>query len=81
MAELVVVDNGPGIAPEQREHALQRFGRLDSSRSQPGNGLGLPLAAAIIRRHGGSLALEDASHGAAGLRVTLSLPCSPPPLR
>lgn len=81
MAQLVVVDNGPGIAPEQREHALQRFGRLDSSRSLPGNGLGLPLAAAIIRRHGGSLALEDASHGVAGLRVTFSLPCSPPPLR
>jgi len=73
-AELGVLDSGPGIPPEQRERALQRFGRLDASRSLPGNGLGLPLAAAIIRRHGGSLTLSEAGPGVPGLLVTVSLP-------
>lgn len=71
---LDVLDDGPGIPGEQRERALQRFGRLDASRSLPGNGLGLPLAAAIIRRHGGSLTLGDAGLGAGGLRVQVRLP-------
>lgn len=75
VAELVVSDSGPGIAPEQRDRALQRFGRLDASRSQPGNGLGLPLAAAIVRRHGGSLLLDSTAPDAAGLKVILRLPC------
>jgi signal transduction histidine kinase len=74
MVELTVLDDGPGIPPEQRERALQRFGRLDASRSLPGNGLGLPLAAAIFRRHGGSLSLDAAGAGAPGLRVTVQLP-------
>jgi signal transduction histidine kinase len=76
LAALEVLDTGPGIPPEQRERALQRFGRLDASRSLPGNGLGLPLAAAIIRRHGGSVTLEEAGSGVSGLRVTVRLPGS-----
>ncbi len=75
VAELMVLDSGPGIPPEQHERALQRFGRLDASRSRPGNGLGLPLAAAIVRRHGGSLNLDSAVPAAPGLKVTLRLPC------
>lgn len=76
LAELEVLDTGPGIPPEHRERALQRFGRLDASRSLPGNGLGLPLAAAIIRRHGGSVTLDEAGSGVSGLRVTVRLPGS-----
>ena len=48
---LVVADNGPGIAPEDRERVTQRFVRLESSRNSPGTGLGLSLAAAVARLH------------------------------
>ena len=69
--EIAVADRGPGIAPQDRERALRRFVRLDSSRSQPGTGLGLSLVAAVARLHGGSLRLED---NAPGLKVVLVLP-------
>ncbi len=60
---IVVADNGPGIAPNERQKVLQRFYRLDRSRSLPGNGLGLPIVAAIARLHDGRLVLEDAMPG------------------
>lgn len=66
-----VADNGPGIAPADRDRALRRFGRLDASRSRSGHGLGLPLAAAVARLHRGTLTLGDA---APGLLVTMTLP-------
>nr|WP_284701175.1 HAMP domain-containing sensor histidine kinase [Rhodoplanes tepidamans] len=69
--ELAVADRGPGIAPEDRARVLERFVRLEKSRSKPGSGLGLSLASAIARLHGGELRLED---NAPGLRVVLSLP-------
>jgi signal transduction histidine kinase len=69
--EIAVADCGRGIAPEERERALQRFVRLEKSRSQPGAGLGLSLVAAVARMHGGSVRLED---NAPGLRAVLSLP-------
>ncbi len=65
---VVVADNGPGIPPEQREKALQRFTRLEVSRTAPGSGLGLALVAAIARLHNAPLKLED---NAPGLRATL----------
>ena len=74
-AEIVVADHGPGIAPADRERALKRFVRLESSRSLPGSGLGLSLAAAVARLHGGSLRLED---NAPGLRVVIALPLAAP---
>ena len=45
--------------------------RLESSRSQPGSGLGLSLAAAVARLHGGELRLED---NRPGLRAVIDLP-------
>ncbi|CAL8970759.1 Sensor kinase CusS [Rhodoplanes serenus] len=69
--EIAVADRGPGIAPADRGRVLDRFVRLEQSRSQPGSGLGLSLASAIARLHGGELRLED---NAPGLRVVLSLP-------
>ncbi len=69
--ELSVADNGPGIPEADRERVLDRFVRLEWSRSQPGSGLGLSLAAAVARLHNGQLKLED-NHP--GLRVTLVLP-------
>ncbi|WP_238564908.1 sensor histidine kinase [Sphingobium bisphenolivorans] len=66
-----VTDNGPGVPEAQREQALSRFARLDTSRHIAGAGLGLSLASAVARLHGGTLILGDA---APGLLVTLSLP-------
>jgi signal transduction histidine kinase len=69
--EILVEDDGPGIPATERERVLERFYRLDRSRSQPGNGLGLSLAAAVVALHEGRLSLEDAGPG---LRVRISLP-------
>jgi signal transduction histidine kinase len=69
--EIAIADRGPGIPEEQRTRVLERFVRLESSRSRPGSGLGLSLAAAVARLHGGQLRLEDF---APGLRVVLTFP-------
>jgi signal transduction histidine kinase len=50
---------------------LERFVRLEASRSRPGSGLGLSLAAAVARLHGGALRIEDAEPG---LRAVLVFP-------
>jgi signal transduction histidine kinase len=71
MVVLRVADNGPGIPAEDRERALQRFVRLEKSRSKPGSGLGLSLVAAVARLHDGTIELGD---GSPGLVVTLRLP-------
>jgi hypothetical protein len=68
---LSVTDHGPGIAEADRKHAVERFVRLDTSRTQPGSGLGLSLASAVATLHGGELRLSDAQPG---LRATLAIP-------
>ena len=68
---LTVRDKGPGIAPADRPRAVERFVRLEQSRSKPGSGLGLSLAAAVARLHGGELRLEDNDPG---LRAVIALP-------
>jgi signal transduction histidine kinase len=72
--EITIADRGPGIPPEERRRVLERFVRLESARSRPGFGLGLSLAAAVARLHGGSLQLEDNDPG---LRAVLLLPVAP----
>jgi signal transduction histidine kinase len=69
--EVVVQDTGAGIPAAEREHVLERFVRLESSRHTTGNGLGLSLVAAVARLHHAELCLEDADPG---LRVTLRFP-------
>jgi signal transduction histidine kinase len=69
--ELVVEDRGPGIPEADRGRAVERFVRLEQSRSEPGSGLGLSLAAAVAHLHGGELRLED-NHP--GLKTVLALP-------
>ncbi|MFN4230671.1 HAMP domain-containing sensor histidine kinase [Parvibaculum sp.] len=70
---LSVADHGQGIPPDERQHVLERFVRLEASRNTPGSGLGLSLVAAVARLHAGSIELED---NRPGLRVTLYLPVS-----
>jgi signal transduction histidine kinase len=75
---LTVSDEGPGIAPADRERVLAPFVRLDRAAGAPrGMGLGLTLARRVAEVHGGSIAIAPASvHGGMerGCRVTLALP-------
>jgi signal transduction histidine kinase len=63
---LSVTDHGPGIPEADRKHAVERFVRLEASRTQPGSGLGLSLASAVATLHGGDLRLGDAHPGLIG---------------
>lgn len=59
---IIVEDSGPGIAPDERELVMRRFGRGRSSAA--GHGLGLALVKLVAARHGLVLRLEDAAPGA-----------------
>ena len=79
-ALIEVADRGPGIPEADRESVFGRFVRLEPSRSTPGNGLGLSLVRAVVRRHGGTVVLADnyPGSGSPGLRVRIELPqCLP----
>ncbi|MCH5376691.1 MAG: HAMP domain-containing histidine kinase [Planctomycetes bacterium] len=68
---VMVSDDGPGIPEADRVRVLERFVRLDASRSVPGTGLGLSLVAAIADLHRARLVLEG---NAPGLRVSILFP-------
>ena len=68
---VAVSDNGSGIPAHMREKVLQRFVRLDASRSTPGNGLGLSMAAAIASLHKADWQMTD---NAPGLRIRVTIP-------
>ncbi len=70
---LGVADHGPGIPEADRGRAVERFVRLEASRTRPGSGLGLSLAAAVATLHGGELRLDD---NRPGLRASLVLPAA-----
>ena len=71
---LAVDDDGPGIAPDLYEEAFRPFSRLDPSRNQntQGVGLGLAIARDLARSHGGDVVLGKSAMG--GLRAELRLP-------
>lgn len=69
---ITVEDDGPGIAPEQRAHVLQRGVRLDESAA--GSGLGLAIVVDLARLYGGDLTLDRSDAG--GLSARLSLPAA-----
>jgi signal transduction histidine kinase len=68
-----VEDSGPGIPIEERSHIFERFYRIDKSRAAEtgGRGLGLAIAAEIVKAHGGSVSVGDSSLGGARFTVTL----------
>ena len=70
---LAVRDHGPGIPSGERKHVLQRFYRLERSRSTPGNGLGLSLVQAVAQLHFAELSLLEARPG---LAVELKFPAT-----
>ena len=72
---LTVSDHGPGIPEADRGRVVERFVRLEQSRSEPGSGLGLSLASAVARLHGGELTFED-NHP--GLKSIIALPRAGP---
>ncbi len=59
VAEIIVADTGCGIPPDDQPHVFERFFRSDSSRSLPGNGLGLALVHSIVKAHGGTVELKS----------------------
>jgi signal transduction histidine kinase len=72
---LRVADNGVGVPEADRERVLQRFVRLEKSRSTAGSGLGLSLVNAVAAFHNGTIELSD---NRPGLVVTLRLPIRQP---
>ena len=76
--QLDVADTGPGVAEPDRERIFDRLVRLDASRSRHsgGFGLGLPIARALARAHGGDLAYvgPPAGQPVSGARFRLTLP-------
>ena len=73
---LTVEDSGPGIAPEHRARAFDRFYRAGDAAHAPGSGLGLAIVQVIARRHGATIAL-DRSARLGGLKVAVSFPVPP----
>jgi signal transduction histidine kinase len=70
VVRIVIADNGPGIPAHLHNKVLQRFFRLESSRTTQGSGLGLSLVHAIARLHEATLELQD---NQPGLRVTVMM--------
>ncbi|MCP3910948.1 MAG: HAMP domain-containing protein [Actinomycetia bacterium] len=75
IVRLMVEDDGPGIPPDQRARVFERFTRLDEARTRQtgGTGIGLALVAAITRRHGGVIHLDE-SPDLDGARFRVDLP-------
>ncbi len=70
-ARLMVADDGPGVPDEARTLIFRRFFRVEQSRTTPGSGLGLSLAAAVASVHGARIVAEDAEPG---LRIIVDFP-------
>jgi signal transduction histidine kinase len=78
---MVVADDGPGIAPGDRQRIFERFARLDHGRSTDdgGAGLGLAIVNGIVQAHGGSVAVTDSRQGARfEVRLPAEVPEDPP---
>ncbi|MGN6723324.1 MAG: sensor histidine kinase [Marmoricola sp.] len=68
---LVVIDEGPGIDPEDMPRVFDRFYRSPASRAMPGSGLGLAIVAEVAHRHGGTVRVGRGAKGGAALSFSL----------
>jgi signal transduction histidine kinase len=75
-ARVSVEDQGPGIAPEERERVFRRFHRAPGAAGVPGSGLGLAIARAIAEAHQGRILL-GAPRSGSGLLVRVEMPRDP----
>jgi two-component system OmpR family sensor kinase len=77
LAVIEIIDTGPGLSPQQREHVFERFYRADEARTRhtdraaTGTGLGLAIVAAIVRAHHGTVEVVSEPGKGATFRVTL----------
>jgi signal transduction histidine kinase len=76
--EFSVTDTGPGVPEADRTRIVDRFVRLENSRTQPGAGLGLSLVSAVAEAHGGRLEIDEGpgrvGETGPGLRTALVFP-------
>jgi signal transduction histidine kinase len=72
-ARLAVLDEGPGVGPEERERVFERFYRGGAAGGTAGTGLGLSVVEALARRWGGEVSLENRPEGGARVEVTMPL--------
>lgn len=79
--EMIIDDDGPGIAPADRDRIFERFATLDDARTDLGSGAGLGLAivASIVSAHHGTIRVGDAPGGGARFEVRLPAFIPPPP--
>lgn len=71
--EIQVLDNGPGIPPDDLEHIFDRFYRLQRPGSAGGTGLGLSICRALVEAHQGRIKAQNRSGGGTSFSVTLPL--------
>lgn len=69
--EILIEDDGPGLAPDRIEEALKRGSRVDETK--PGTGLGLAIVQDTVREYGGGLRLDKSTFGGLAVRVVLPL--------
>jgi signal transduction histidine kinase len=74
-ATIIVVDDGPGIPPEQQEQVFARFHKSGAARGEAALGLGLPLTRQFVEAHGGAVELESAV--GKGTSITITVPRAP----
>jgi signal transduction histidine kinase len=73
MARVSVTDTGPGMSPDERAHAFDRFWRATTSAPGGGTGLGLAIVRRLVEGAGGDVRLEEGP-GGRGLRAVVTLP-------
>jgi signal transduction histidine kinase/arylsulfatase A-like enzyme len=81
-ALLTVTDTGKGIAPADLEHIFERFYRVDKSRARRGGGtgLGLTIARALVREHGGTISAQSVVGTGTTFEIVLPFQSEPPPI-